>query len=57
MDWEDGEGRATERLGPKDLVFTPTGRLHGFRNDGVEDAQVFMVVGSGKPGALDFAPA
>jgi mannose-6-phosphate isomerase-like protein (cupin superfamily) len=55
--WEVN-GRVTEtRLGPKDLIWNPAGRLHSFRNDGVEDAQFFMVVGTGLPENLRFQAA
>lgn len=55
--WEDGGRMAEVRLGPKDLVLSPAGMTHWFRNDGVEDAQVFMVVGSGKVDGVAFVPA
>jgi mannose-6-phosphate isomerase-like protein (cupin superfamily) len=46
------DGRICEkRLGPRDLIFNPAGQPHYFRNDGVEDAQFMMVVGT--PGRED----
>lgn len=44
--WEENGKIVEERLGPRDLVFNPAGRKHYFRNDGVEEAQFFMVVGA-----------
>jgi hypothetical protein len=35
-----------ERLGPKDVILTPAGRVHYFRNDGVADAEFMLLVGS-----------
>ena len=55
--WCDGNATVEERLGPKDLVLTPAGRAHYFRNDGVSDAQFFMVVGSAAPDKVQFLPA
>ena len=55
--WTEGATTVEERLGPKDLVFTPAGRTRYFRNDGVSDAQFFMVVGSAVPDAVTFLPA
>jgi oxalate decarboxylase/phosphoglucose isomerase-like protein (cupin superfamily) len=55
--WSDGATTVEERLGPKDLVFTPGSRTHYFRNDGVSDAQFFMVIGSAAPEDVTFLPA
>jgi mannose-6-phosphate isomerase-like protein (cupin superfamily) len=55
--WEEGGRIYEERLGPKDVIFNPSGRLHYFRNDGVEDAQFMMVVGSPKPEKVAFKVA
>ena len=55
--WDDGERSVEERLGPKDLVLTPAGRTHYFRNDGVCDAQFFMAIGSPAPEDIAFQPA
>jgi quercetin dioxygenase-like cupin family protein len=57
MGWSEGTIAAEERLGPKDLVFTPAGRTHYFRNDGISDAQFFMVVGSATADDVTFLPA
>lgn len=52
--WEDN-GRVVEgRLGPKDLVFNPAGRVHYFRNDGIEATQFMMVVGTPQPEDVRF---
>ena len=44
--WTDGAGTVEERLGPKDAIFNPAGRVHYFRNDGVADAEFMMLVGT-----------
>jgi mannose-6-phosphate isomerase-like protein (cupin superfamily) len=44
--WEEREGAVEERLGPKDAIFNPAGRVHYFRNDGVADAEFMMLVGT-----------
>jgi mannose-6-phosphate isomerase-like protein (cupin superfamily) len=55
--WEEGGRTVEKRLGPKDLAFNPAGRPHYFRNDGVEDAQFMMVVGTPKPEDVTFRAA
>lgn len=55
--WEI-EGRVVEeRLGPKDVIFNPAGRLHYFRNDGFIDAQFMMVVGTSEKENVAFKAA
>jgi len=53
---EDGEQVETE-LGPRDLVKTPAGRKHWFRNDGAGAATVWYVVGSAAPETVKFEAA
>lgn len=55
--WEEGNRIVERRLGPKDLIFNPAGRLHSFHNDGVEDAQFMMVVGTPDPEDVVFEAA
>jgi mannose-6-phosphate isomerase-like protein (cupin superfamily) len=55
--WEQDGRIAEQRLGPKDLIVNPPGRPHYFRNDGVEDAQFFMVVGTPKAEDVTFKAA
>jgi oxalate decarboxylase/phosphoglucose isomerase-like protein (cupin superfamily) len=55
--WEEGGRTIEKRLGPKDLAFNPPGRPHYFRNDGLEDAQFMMVVGTPKPEDVAFRAA
>ena len=44
--WEEN-GEVTEvELGPRDLVKTPAGRKHWFRNNGAGAATVWYVIGS-----------
>lgn len=55
--WNDG-GRAVEkRLGPRDMVLNPPGQAHYFRNDGVQDAQFMMIVGTPKSEDVKFQAA
>jgi len=51
--WEEAGRRVEERLGAKDLIFNPAGRMHYFRNDGVTDAEFMLLVGA--PNAEDVA--
>ena len=52
--WEEAGNIFEQRIGRKDLVLTPPNRPHFFRNDGVEDAQFFMVVGTPQPETVRF---
>ena len=47
--WEQDGAVVEERIGPREAVFNPAGRLHYFRNEGVEDVEFLMIVGSGGP--------
>ena len=55
--WEEDGRSAEARLGKKDLVLNPAGRIRSFRNDGVEDAQFLMVVGTGAREDVTFRAA
>jgi mannose-6-phosphate isomerase-like protein (cupin superfamily) len=44
--WDERGGAVEQRLGPKDVIFNPAGRIHYFRNDGVADAEFMMLVGT-----------
>lgn len=46
--WEENGQITEQRLGPKDVVLTPAGRVHYFRNDDLQDALVFSVIGGDK---------
>jgi mannose-6-phosphate isomerase-like protein (cupin superfamily) len=52
--WEADGAVVEERLGPRDAVFNPAGRAHYFRNDGIEDAEFLMIVGSPEPDSMRF---
>lgn len=53
--WEENGAVVEERLGPRDAVFNPAGRAHAFRNDGIEDAEFLMIVGTPDPESARFA--
>ncbi|WP_371158015.1 cupin domain-containing protein [Jannaschia sp. 2305UL9-9] len=53
---EDGETVETE-LGPRDLVKTPAGRPHWFRNPGASAATVWYVIGSSEPETVTYVAA
>lgn len=55
--WEEGGQVVEQRFGPRDLIYTPPGRAHYFRNDGATDARFTMVVGSPMPETVAFAAA
>lgn len=44
--WEEAGYIVEERLGPKDVILNPAGRVHHFRNDGVGDAEFILLVGT-----------
>jgi mannose-6-phosphate isomerase-like protein (cupin superfamily) len=44
--WEEEGTQVAMELGPRDLLLTPAGRRHWFRNDGVGPCTVWTVVGS-----------
>lgn len=44
--WEQDGELVETRVGPLDVVKTPAGRPHYFRNDDMSDAQMFMIVGA-----------
>ena len=53
--WEGEGGVVEQRLGPREVVFNPAGRKHCFRNDGIEDAEFLMIVGTAEPETVRFA--
>jgi quercetin dioxygenase-like cupin family protein len=52
--WERAGEKCERRLGPRDLILSPPGQKHWFVNDGFQDAQMMMVVGSPKPDPVAF---
>ncbi|MEM5476255.1 cupin domain-containing protein [Pacificibacter sp. AS14] len=52
--WEEGGETFEVELGPRDLVKTPAGRKHWFRNNGASAATVWYVVGSAEPETVTF---
>jgi hypothetical protein len=55
--WEGPDGSVEERLGPKDVILNPASQLRCFRNDGVDDAEFMMLVGTPQPEDIRFQPA
>jgi oxalate decarboxylase/phosphoglucose isomerase-like protein (cupin superfamily) len=55
--WEDTGRKVEERLGPRDAIFNPPGRVHYFRNDGGADATFMMLVGTAEAEDVRFRPA
>ena len=55
--WEEAAGKAEERLGPRDAILNPAGRVHWFRNDGRVDAEFMMLVGTADAEEVRFQPA
>jgi mannose-6-phosphate isomerase-like protein (cupin superfamily) len=52
--WEASGHTVEERLGPKDVILNPSGRVHYFRKDGVSDAEFMLLVGTPKPEGAGF---
>lgn len=55
--WEIDGAVVERRLGVRDVVLTPPGRRHYFRNDGFRDAEFMMVVGTREPEDVAFRAA
>jgi mannose-6-phosphate isomerase-like protein (cupin superfamily) len=55
--WEEAGHIIEERLGPKDLIFNPAGRIHYFRNDGVADAEFMLLAGTSETEDVRFQAA
>jgi mannose-6-phosphate isomerase-like protein (cupin superfamily) len=55
--WEEAGRAVEERLGPKDAIFNPAGRVHYFRNDGASDATFMILVGAAEAGDVWFHAA
>lgn len=55
--WEEAGHTVEERLGPKDVIFNPAGRVHYFRNDGTADAEFLLLVGTPLADDVRFQPA
>jgi mannose-6-phosphate isomerase-like protein (cupin superfamily) len=55
--WEEAGHKAEERLGPKDVILNPPGRVHYFRNDGVAETEVMLLVGTSQAEEVRFSAA
>jgi hypothetical protein len=44
--WEEAGHTVEQRLGPKDVILNPPGRVRYFRNDGVADAEFMLLAGT-----------
>ena len=53
---EDGQ-TVEARLGPKDVLMTPAGQAHYFRNDDMTDALMFTAIGTPHDDGVTFAAA
>lgn len=55
--WEENGETVETELGPRDLVKTPAGRKHWFRNNGAAHATVWYVIGSAEPDSVKYEAA
>ncbi|WP_292899506.1 cupin [Nitratireductor sp.] len=55
--WEENGETVEVELGPRDLVKTPAGRKHWFRNNAAAPATVWSVIGSSKPDGIVYEAA
>ena len=57
VSWAEDGVTVTRTLAARDLLLTPAGRAHAFRNIGTTPVRVSMVVGEGTPETIVFAAA
>lgn len=55
--WEENGQTVEVELGPRDLVKTPAGRKHWFRNNSVSHATVWTVIGTSKDDGIVYLKA
>jgi quercetin dioxygenase-like cupin family protein len=55
--WEDAGEAVEQRLGRLDLIHTPPGRTHWFRNDGIAEATFLLLSGNAPGEDIRFEPA
>jgi mannose-6-phosphate isomerase-like protein (cupin superfamily) len=55
--WQESEHIVEERLGARDVIVNPAGRVHYFRNDGVADAEFMLLVGTSSAEDVHFRQA
>jgi mannose-6-phosphate isomerase-like protein (cupin superfamily) len=55
--WQEAGRTVEERLGPKDAILNPVGRVRYFRSDGLSDAEFMMLAGTPQPDDVRFRPA
>jgi mannose-6-phosphate isomerase-like protein (cupin superfamily) len=55
--WVEAGRTVEERLGPKDLILNPPGRVHYFRNAGLADAVFVLLAGTAEPADMRFEAA
>src|SRR5262245_65220417 len=53
--WANGDEVVEVGLGLKDMLFSPPGHLHSYRNKSVEGAYLLIMLGSGRPAPAIFA--
>jgi mannose-6-phosphate isomerase-like protein (cupin superfamily) len=52
--WEERGHMLEDRLGPKDMILNPAGRVHYFRNDSVGASEFMMLVGTPRAEEIEF---
>jgi oxalate decarboxylase/phosphoglucose isomerase-like protein (cupin superfamily) len=55
--WEEPGHANEERLGARDMIFNPAGKVHYFRNDGIADVVFMLLVGTAQPEDVRFRAA
>ena len=55
--WEKDGTAAARRIGPRDLLLTPAGQPHWFRNDSASAVEFMMVIGTPEPDGFTHLPA
>ena len=55
--WEENGQRVEAELGPRDLLLTPAGLAHWFRNGGIGPCSVWHVIGDSKAESVRYAAA
>ncbi|GAB6853278.1 cupin domain-containing protein [Asaia astilbis] len=54
--WEEDGKRVERQIGPRDVILSPAGRAHYFRNDELAPVTLFSAIGTPHPVDPDFQP-